>query len=138
MTPLTRRGFLKVMSKTLMVISGMLGFGGIIRYLEYKTNQQPQIRFDIGSTLNYPVGSNTVIPNIPAYLIHSEAGFFAISLTCTHLGCTVEHEKDGFNCPCHGSRFREDGEVDKGPAKKNLPQLRVEITKDDHIILYTE
>ena len=33
------------------------------------------------------------------------ADFFAIDLTCTHLGCTVKATEHGFACPCHGSRF---------------------------------
>jgi Rieske Fe-S protein len=48
----------------------------------------------------------------------------------------VEHDGDGFVCPCHGSRFNENGQVEAGPAKKALPTMKVEITDDEHIILY--
>jgi cytochrome b6-f complex iron-sulfur subunit len=44
---------------------------------------------------------------------------------CTHLGCVVKSESDGFRCPCHGSRFTPAGDVVKGPAPKALAWLEV-------------
>ena len=50
----------------------------------------------------------------------------AISLTCTHQGCTVQFKEDGrFYCPCHGSIFERDGRVISGPAQRNLPRFQV-------------
>lgn len=48
--------------------------------------------------------------------------FRALSLKCTHLGCTVrwDNEEQLLRCPCHGSRFQDDGRVTKGPAKRPL------------------
>jgi Rieske Fe-S protein len=54
--------------------------------------------------------------------------FSALSLICTHLGCTVKQQADGFVCPCHGSRYDKKGSVVRGPAAKSLPALSVEIT----------
>lgn len=45
----------------------------------------------------------------------------AISLVCTHLGCTVNVVETGFLCPCHGSQYDTDGIVVGGPAPKTLP-----------------
>jgi cytochrome b6-f complex iron-sulfur subunit len=45
----------------------------------------------------------------------------AISTTCTHLGCIIGPSATGFACPCHGSRFDQDGNVTGGPAPKPLP-----------------
>ncbi|NJM68630.1 MAG: Rieske 2Fe-2S domain-containing protein [Acaryochloris sp. RU_4_1] len=47
---------------------------------------------------------------------------YAINPTCTHLGCTVKWEANQhqFVCPCHGSRYDNQGRVVKGPAKRNL------------------
>jgi len=44
----------------------------------------------------------------------------AISLVCTHLGCTVNRVTTGFQCPCHGSQYDADGMVVGGPAPKTL------------------
>jgi len=50
----------------------------------------------------------------------------AMSLVCTHLGCTVSVTPDGMVCPCHGSRFDRSGKVLTGPAERPLPRLTVE------------
>ena len=41
---------------------------------------------------------------------------------CTHLGCRLKWNKKEkvWECPCHGSKFDEDGVVLNGPANKNL------------------
>lgn len=49
-----------------------------------------------------------------------------VSLTCTHLGCTVRWNaaETTWDCPCHGSRFDTFGTVLQGPATKDLQQIR--------------
>ncbi|MFB2876407.1 FAD-dependent oxidoreductase [Floridanema aerugineum] len=50
----------------------------------------------------------------------------AISLTCTHQGCTVQKQANGeFHCPCHGAAFDKDGKVIKGPAQRDLAKYKV-------------
>lgn len=138
MTTLSRRDFLKLASQGLLTVSGILGLGMVARILGYQTDPPPQTEFDLGPATGYPVDSRTLIPSVPALLIHTETGFTALSLTCTHLGCTLEQKADGFDCPCHGSRFDRDGKILHGPATKELAALRVEQNERDHILLFKE
>ncbi|TAF10955.1 MAG: FAD-dependent oxidoreductase [Nostocales cyanobacterium] len=60
----------------------------------------------------------------------------AISLTCTHQGCTVQIAADGkFHCPCHGAVFTSDGKVVKGPAQRDLSKFKVVEKQDDNLQL---
>ncbi|MBD2139250.1 FAD-dependent oxidoreductase [Anabaena sp. FACHB-1237] len=60
----------------------------------------------------------------------------AISLTCTHQGCTVKKSEDGnFHCPCHGAIFDAEGKVVKGPAKRDLQRFKITGKQDDQISL---
>ncbi|MBD2461953.1 FAD-dependent oxidoreductase [Oscillatoria sp. FACHB-1407] len=50
----------------------------------------------------------------------------AMSLSCTHQGCTVHTETDGhFHCPCHGAEYDDRGRVLRGPAQRDLPRFKV-------------
>ena len=137
MPDLSRRDFLKLARDGLLALSGLLGLGGLIRFLDYQTEPPAPTEFDLGPASSYPAGTSIIIPEVPALLIHDANGFNALSLVCTHLGCTVEEKAEGFACPCHGSRFDPQGEVTRGPANKPLGKLRVETTEDGHLHLYT-
>jgi len=133
---LSRRDFLKLARTALLTVSGLLGLGGLVRFLSYSSQPPAPTEFDLGLVSNYPPGSRTVLPDVPAVLVRSDNAFSALSLVCTHLGCTVESRPDGFACPCHGSRFDLQGKLLRGPAAKPLAALRVETTPDGKLKLY--
>ena len=83
------------------------------------------------------MNSRTILAHIPAIVIHDDKGLRAISLTCSHLGCTIEERNYGFECPCHSSRYDLDGKVFKGPAKANLRKLHVEQVEDGNLRIFT-
>jgi len=138
MPDISRRDFLKLARDGFLTLSGTLAFVGFLRFLDFDPNPATKTKFDLGSADNYPLGSQTVFPEIPAILIHAESGFSALSLTCTHLGCTLEPEADGFACPCHNSRFDADGNVTHGPATKSLALLHIELTENNILTLHTD
>ena len=132
----TRRDFLKLITNALFGLSGLLGLGGLARFFSYQPNQGPPTEFDLGEAANFPAGSRTLRLDIPAVIYNNGDEYVAYSLTCTHLGCTVEEDGEGFACPCHGSQFDKDGAVLGGPAKKSLHLLRVEMMEDNTLRLY--
>jgi cytochrome b6-f complex iron-sulfur subunit len=137
MSELSRRDFLKLARNGFLYLSGALVLGGLLRYLDHDANPAPQTEFDLGPALKYPLNSRTVISEPPAMLVHTEKGFFALSLVCTHLGCIVEKKDQGFACPCHGSRYDTQGNVTHGPADKPLKALRVEVTEAGNLKIFT-
>jgi len=128
---LPRRAVLKIS----LALSGLLALGGLARFLSYRQPPPASQRVPVGSPNDYTVGSVTAVPQARAWLIRDELGFYAVSGLCTHLGCTVTEESDEFACPCHGSRFRHDGLIVKGPALRPLPHLQVNLTEDHLLIL---
>ena len=138
MTEPTRRDFLKLITNALFGLSGLLGLGGLARFFSYQPDQGPPTEFDLGEAVNFPVGSQTLRLDIPAMIYNDGGEYIAYSLTCTHLGCTVEEDSQGFACPCHGSRYDKDGLVLAGPAKEPLRRLRVEVLEDKTLKLYTK
>jgi cytochrome b6-f complex iron-sulfur subunit len=67
----------------------------------------------------------------------SETEIAAISLVCTHLGCTVNRVETGFQCPCHGSQYDSDGIVVGGPAPKTLHWLEIKKVPGNQIEIDT-
>jgi cytochrome b6-f complex iron-sulfur subunit len=134
----SRRDFLKLCTSYLLGATGVLAAGGVLRFLNYDTEPPSKRQFNLGARSKYAEGSRTLLKDVPALLVRSKAGFSALSLVCTHLGCAVEERPDGFACPCHGSRYDSQGEVLQGPAARPLRRLRLETDADGNLVLYTD
>ena len=65
------------------------------------------------------------------------SGFYSLSVTCTHLGCTPNFlsAENKFKCPCHGSGFRITGVNFEGPAPRPLERTRIVLAEDGQILV---
>jgi cytochrome b6-f complex iron-sulfur subunit len=136
MKKLSRREFLKLGINSLLGLSGLLGLGGLIRFLSFEMDPAPPSQYDLGPASDYPPGSRILLMQIPAVLIHDNDGYLALSLVCTHLGCTVEQKGKEYECPCHGSKYDDKGYVTRGPSSAPLKRLRVETNEAGNVILH--
>ena len=85
-----------------------------------------------------PVGGTKQISyaGAPVLVKRSQDGVLALSLICTHMGCTVQWQPTTgqFHCPCHDGKFDEFGDVAGGPPPLPLERLTVK-TLPDRIIV---
>jgi cytochrome b6-f complex iron-sulfur subunit len=82
-------------------------------------------RFSIGKPEDFPPGTRVALDTRRICVVREGAKLAAVSTTCTHLGCIIGISDTGFACPCHGSRFDQDGNVTGGPAPRPLPWYQV-------------
>ena len=66
-------------------------------------------------------------------------GLTALYQTCVHLGCRVPWctSSQGFECPCHGSKYNGAGEYFAGPAPRNLDRFVVAVNDAGRFIIST-
>lgn len=107
-------------------------------------NEPPQ-QFTIGFPADYGEGVDerwkdrfgVWIVRTPFDIVHEGPGFYALLVTCTHLGCTPNYlsAEAKFKCPCHGSGFRETGVNFEGPAPRPLERARIVLAEDGQILV---
>jgi Rieske Fe-S protein len=131
---LTRRSVLKLG----LAVSGVLAAGGLVEYLQYQAGAAAPTAFELDLPGDYPDGSATHVSAAGAWLLRDEGGLYAISTRCPHLGCTVERQADGFQCPCHGSQFGLDGQVRRGPATHPLAYLKLTVSEQGHLVIHSD
>jgi cytochrome b6-f complex iron-sulfur subunit len=121
---LSRRGFLTWLVPGSLVATAVLVVDQVLRFLSFQPLNGETTVVPIGQLEDYPLGSLTYVREARAYVGRDTGGLYALDAVCPHLGCLVEPgRKDGFRCPCHGSRFDAVGQVLTGPATGSLRYL---------------
>lgn len=91
----------------------------------------PSVEGSLASFDDIPVGgavSARTADDEPIVVVRtSDTEATAFSAVCPHQGCNVEPDGERFSCPCHGSRFTLDGEVERGPAESPLQPFAVRV-----------
>ena len=91
--------------------------------------ENPASRIKVaGNVEDFTVNSVTADRVNKYFLVRFEdGGFLALSLICSHLGCSVlwDIPKKQFICPCHSSAFDKSGNVINSPAPRALDYYQV-------------
>jgi cytochrome b6-f complex iron-sulfur subunit len=127
-----RRSFLKRAALAASSIAGLVAGISIFRIFSRGSGREMR-RVKIGAPSEFPVDSYTLLEDHGIYIYRDHEGIKAVSAICTHLGCTVQKTDEGFECPCHGSCYSEQGKVLSGPAPGPLNWYAIEKTADGRL-----
>lgn len=118
-----RRHFLTSWWSLLKVAAGIILCYPVLRFVHFNVPKKPRF---IKVEKKLLVGDVHLDQEFALFVTEKEA--WAISRTCTHLGCRLNFsEKDRqLICPCHQSKFSTHGKRLAGPAQKDLPVFKVD------------
>ncbi len=123
-----RRRFITMVSGVAMAVCGAVMGLFNVAFLRPRVTYGAKSRVRVGRPDAYSPGSVMELPDSRLVVRRDGNRFAAISTVCTHLGCTVRSSEIGFDCPCHGSNYDEQGNVVGGPAPRQLAWYRIGLT----------
>jgi cytochrome b6-f complex iron-sulfur subunit len=139
----TRRVFLSTLT---WINIGWIGLGawtlgtllGTVRFLFPNVSSEPPSKVDVGRKDQYEEGK--VVERFKdqnIWVVRHDGIIYALSTTCTHLGCTPNwlEREEKFKCPCHGSGFKITGINFEGPAPRPLERWAIGLREDGDIIV---
>ncbi len=114
---------------------------GTVRFMWPNTTPEPPSTFKAGTPDQFEPGQvvERFKQDFGVWIVRDaeKNELFALSTTCTHLGCTpnwLEGEQK-FKCPCHGSGFYKTGINFEGPAPRPLERYRIGLADDGQILV---
>jgi cytochrome b6-f complex iron-sulfur subunit len=157
----TRRQFLMIMGVLGATVATVFGTAKVLQFLfPGATNEEP-LAFKVNIDPNsITVGNPLQITAKRVSIVRDEAGYYAVYLICTHLGCTPNYTTtvtqgtgvsdsvaaargeragqgiaNGWACPCHGSRYFIDSTNFYGPAPRPMDWVDVQFAVDGTLVV---
>jgi nitrite reductase/ring-hydroxylating ferredoxin subunit len=134
--PIPRRRFLVYawMIAAALVVGELIA--GTFAFLWPRRKGKTEKIFVAGKAADFKVGEVVDFRRERTFILRLEGGFLAISAICTHLHCIVNWNAaiKEFECPCHGGKFNEEGEVLAGPPPRPLDLHKLEIVAGNLVI----
>src|SRR5262245_59150291 len=141
----TRRGVLYAMFCTWLGLAwtafaaSMAGMVfGTLRFMFPNVLSEPPSKVKVGLPGEFEEGKVTDrFKDQNIWVVRYQGKIYALSTTCTHLGCTPNWlESAGkFKCPCHGSGFYISGINFEGPAPRPLERWGVSVGDDGQVVV---
>ncbi len=125
-----RRKFL-VVSGAVAIAPKLIGCGGggdvavLTQDFDLRLADHPTLA-TVGNTVLVDAGLALPL----AVTMLAPGDYLVTGTECTHQGCALRLDGQGFSCPCHGSMFALDGNVERGPAQDPLPVYDWELAND--------
>ncbi|HEY8678531.1 MAG TPA: Rieske 2Fe-2S domain-containing protein [Candidatus Dormibacteraeota bacterium] len=162
---MSRRSFFAVFGWFAFLGAGAVALVQSVRFMQPNALYEDPAAFKAEVPSAYSVGSTTVLTDKRVVINRDSDGFYAISLICTHLGCTPRYFPDvtsdlvaqgtqiskdpdtgheatksdpvvpGFKCPCHGSRYFRDAVNFFGPAPRPMDRVHIEVARDGRLFI---
>ena len=111
---------------------------GTVRFLFPNVLSEPPSKVKVGPPSNFQEDKVTDdFKDKNMWVVRHDGQIYALSTTCTHLGCTPNWlaEAQKFKCPCHGSGFKITGVNFEGPAPRPLERWAISIGEDGQIVV---
>ena len=133
---LDRREWLGKITGAALSLAGIGTLFTTVKFLRPNVLFEPPTRFRVARPEEIPLGTLVILPEQKLFVAHARDGYFAMSTTCTHLGCMTRYFPDqkAIFCPCHGSRFDESGRVTAGPAPRPLERFHPSLADGELVV----
>ena len=141
----SRRGFLYTTFATwfglawVAFTAAMAGMTfGTLRFMFPNVLSEPPSKVKVGTPDFFEEGKVTErFKDQNMWVVRYQGKIYALSTTCTHLGCTPNWlEAAGkFKCPCHGSGFYITGVNFEGPAPRPLERWAISLDDQNQLVV---
>jgi cytochrome b6-f complex iron-sulfur subunit len=161
----SRRSFLLWMGWIAVGVGALFGGVQSLKFLFPNATGEEPLGFKVpDDPASITIGNPLQITQKRVSIIRDDAGFYAVYLICTHLGCTPnyvsnvanntgadtaneaaakargqrkpdEQQANGWACPCHGSRYFIDSTNFYGPAPRPMDWVDISFTPDGKLFV---